>query len=313
MFETPVLLIIFNRPDTTRRVFEVIRQQKPKYLFVAADGPRLDHPEDEGKCSAARNEINVDWDCELKTLYRTENRGCGLGPSEAITWFFENVDQGIILEDDVIPHPSFFKYCSELLLRFNNDQRISMISGINLISPWKAENASYLFSYMGGIPGWATWKRAWSKFDYSLSEWETTDSKNRIKRLLGNNAIFNHFSRYFNHFASTKQIDVWDYQWLFSRWNILGCSIVPCVNLVNNIGFGPDATHTITFDHPQSKIQASEILFPLKHKSFQIDTEYDQLVFKTLFREKRAGIFKIFKRAIRRVLSNPRRNSVITS
>ena len=165
MFETPVLLLIFNRPALTREVFDTIRQQKPKFLFVAADGPRPDRKDDIEKCKATREIINPDWDCELYTLYRDENLGCGRGPAEVISWFFNHVEQGIILEDEVIPSMSFSRYCSELLEIYRDEQRVFMISGINLLSPWKAEESSYTFAYLGGIPAWAPWKRAWDKFD----------------------------------------------------------------------------------------------------------------------------------------------------
>lgn len=302
MFDTPILLIIFNRPDTTRRVFETIKLQKPKYLFVAADGPRPDKPDDIAKCHAARNEIKVDWDCELKTLYRSKNRGCGNGPAEAITWFFEYVEMGIILEDDIIPHPSFFSFCNEILKKFEFNDHVAMVSGINLISPWNADKASYVFSYMGGIPGWATWRRAWCNFDYSLNGWKTEESKTRIKKLLNNNEAYKHYAKSFDYFSNNNQGDVWDYQWLFSRWNTQGCSIVPCVNLIENIGFGLDATHTKTTDHPQSRIKAEEISFPLKHHFFQIDKEYDQIVIKTYFRKRRMYIPKALINKIKSII-----------
>jgi len=131
MFETPILLIIFNRPGTTRLVFEVIRQQKPEYLYVAADGPRSGREDDIEKCKAAREIIKVDWECELHTLYREQNLGCGRGPADAITWFFNNVEQGIILEDDSVPHPDFFKYCSELLEVYKDNDKIKVIGSAN--------------------------------------------------------------------------------------------------------------------------------------------------------------------------------------
>jgi hypothetical protein len=302
MFETPILLIIFNRPETTRRVFEVIRQQKPMHFYVAADGPRHDRNDDIEKCKAAREVINVDWECEFQTLYRTENRGCGHGPAEAITWFFNNVEQGIILEDDIIPDTSFFNYCAELLIRFKDDERVAMISGINLLSPWKTVEASYFFSFMGGIPGWATWRRSWVNFDMELSEWKTKKSKQRIKDLLGHNEAFDHFGKYFDHFSNVKRDDMWDYQWLYSRWNARGCSIVPSINLLENIGFGPDATHTITPDHPQAKMRADRMTFPLRHRSFIIDREYDRIIFKTFIKDRNDGFLRRIIGAAKKLL-----------
>ena len=305
MLETPILLIIFNRPETTKQVFEAIRKQQPKYLYVAADGPRPDRPDDVEKCEAVRNIIKVDWECELHTLFRTENRGCGFGPAEAITWFFENVEQGIILEDDVVPHSSFFDYCQQLLNLYKDDERVAMISGINLISPWKFDEASYIFSYMGGIPGWATWKRAWTKFDYFIKEWKTKDSKQRIKRLLSNNIAYKHFAKHFDYFSSINRNDVWDFQWAFTRWNIQGCAIVPGINLIENIGFGPDATHTSNNNHPQARLKADAMKFPLRHRSFHIDREYDSLIFDEFVREPEPCIINKLKKSLKRFLTRP--------
>ena len=302
MFNTPILLLIFNRPETTRQVFEVIRQQRPKYLYVAADGPRPGRENDVLNCAAARAIIKTDWDCELHTHYRDQNLGCGRGPAKAITWFFQNVEQGIIIEDDVIPDNTFFSFCAELLEKYKNDQRIAMISGINLVSPWKEGEASYFFALMGGIPGWATWRRAWENFEYSLQEWKTEESKRIIKELLSNKPAFIHFERYFNDFSTTERVDVWDYQWLFARWNAGACSIVPAINLIENIGFGPDATHTVTPDHPQAGIKAGSIDFPLRHRSFKIDQNYDRIIFDTFIRETPSGIVKITKRLVKKIL-----------
>jgi len=212
------------------------------------------------------------------------------------------VEQGIIIEDDVIPNYSFFSFCAELLEKYKNEYRVAMISGINLISPWKEEEASYFYALMGGIPGWATWRRAWEKFEYSLQEWKTEDSKKSIKKLLSNKRAFNHFEKYFNDFSETERADVWDYQWLFARWNPGACSIVPAVNLIENIGFGPDATHTVTPDHPQSSIKAGTINFPLRHRSYMIDKTYDRIIFNTFIRETSPGIINKSKQLVKKFL-----------
>jgi hypothetical protein len=173
MLLTPVLFIIFNRPGTTQQVFDAIKQQKPKYLFVAADGPRPDKPDDKEKCKATRAIIDqVDWDCNLKTLFRDENRGCGYGPAEAITWFFDHVEEGIILEDDCLPSPYFFKFCSVILERYKSDTRIGIISGTNPLIRWNINQKDYIFSRFGSTWGWATWRRAWMYFDHEMNNWE---------------------------------------------------------------------------------------------------------------------------------------------
>ncbi|MBA4056200.1 MAG: nucleotide-diphospho-sugar transferase, partial [Marivirga sp.] len=162
--ETPVLLLIFNRPDTTRRVFEAIRKARPKRLFVAADGPRQHKPEDADRCAKARKiATDVDWECEVKTFFRDTNVGCGRGPSGGISWFFEHVDEGIILEDDCLPSPLFFRFCAELLERYRDDKRVMEIGGNTFMDEANRDKEySYYFSSHNNIWGWATWKRAWA-------------------------------------------------------------------------------------------------------------------------------------------------------
>ena len=290
-FYTPVLLIIFNRPDTTRQVFEVIRQIKPKFLFVAADGPRPGREDDIEKCKAARKIINVDWECELITLYRNENLGCGKGPVDAISWFFKNIDQGIILEDDVLPHHSFFPFCQELLLRFKDDKRVAMIGGLNFLNRWKSKKASYFYSTTGATPGWACWRRVWENFDYDINNWNTVECKKKIKSLVKDKNVFKYYSGIFSELSITPKDDVWDYQWLFTRMNY-GSSIIPSVNLISNIGFGEDATHTIVPDHLHSKMILNEIKFPLVHKEVTIDRLFDWYVFERYLNPQKKTIFK---------------------
>ena len=156
-----VLFIIFNRPETTQRVFDAIRLAKPTRLYIAADGPRENKTGEKELCEQARKIAqNVDWDCEVKTLFQKENLGCGKAVSHAISWFFENEDMGIILEDDCLPHQSFFKYCEELLEKYKNNDRIGIISGNNFQKKRKIGSFSYYFSDIVNIWGWATWARS---------------------------------------------------------------------------------------------------------------------------------------------------------
>ena len=170
LFETPVLFLIFNREDTTQKVFNVLRRQKPKYLYVAADGPRKNKEGEAEKCRRTRDIINqVDWDCELKTLFREENRGCKMAVSSAISWFFEQVEQGIILEDDCLPHPSFFPFCEELLIRYKDDDRIGHIGGNCFLPGLIEDGLSYDFCSISHIWGWASWRRVWKNYDVNFS------------------------------------------------------------------------------------------------------------------------------------------------
>ena len=167
---TPIVFLIFNRPDTTKRVFEAIRQAKPKKLLVVADGPRDDRQGEAEKCAAVRSIIDtVDWDCKVLTNYADVNLGCGLRVSSGLDWVFEQVEEAIILEDDCLPHPSFFPFCEEMLDLYRHDERIMHIAGTNSLEEWKSDVQSYHFSYTGGIWGWATWQRAWKYYHFKMS------------------------------------------------------------------------------------------------------------------------------------------------
>lgn len=244
-FHVPILFIIFNRPDTTLDVFNNIRSMQPTQLFVAADGPRDNVVADVEKCSRARKIATaVDWDCEVHTLFRDRNLGCGLGPSSAITWFFEHVEEGIILEDDCLPDKSFYLFCETLLDYYRNMLQVMHISGDNFQYGRKRANGSYYFSRYTHSWGWATWRRAWSHYDfYSMPE------------------------EYREH--------SWDYQWELSVAKQQGLTVLPNINLVKNIGFGPDATHTKK-SAIYSNLLAHEIKFPLIHpKTIRINRKAD--------------------------------------
>ena len=283
-FETPVLFLIFNREDTTQKVFDAIRQQKPRYLFVAADGARKNKPEDAEKCRRVREIIKqVDWDCELKTLFREENLGCKLAVSSAITWFFENVEQGIILEDDCLPDPSFFPYCEELLDRYKDDTRIGHISGNNFLQNIIEENRSYDFCTCPHIWGWATWRRVWKNFDLNFPFWEEEKDKRHL--LFYSNWEKFYFSSFISDaLANKKKFSVWDTQYWFTLRLQSQMSVYPAVNLVTNIGLGePDATHTTKKKNKQL-VPISGIHFPLNHPKYvSRNKELDNKTVKKLF------------------------------
>jgi hypothetical protein len=255
---SPVLFLIFNRPELTRQVFARIREAKPAKLFVAADGPRSDKPEDIDKCHITRSLIHVDWDCELYTLYRDKNLGIGLGPATAISWFFENVQQGIILEDDCLPNDDFFYFCSQLLDYYKDNRNILSISGTNILEKFNS-TYSYVYSYYGGIWGWATWRRAWGLYDYKMRQWNDYQIKLKIFNLLSDKRQYEGVKRIFDNMPLT-----WDVQWFFTRLAYGGLSIVPVKNLVSNIGFGKEATHTINEDCNLSRLPVYDLEFPLK-------------------------------------------------
>jgi hypothetical protein len=287
MFEVPILLLIFNREDTTRQVFDAIRRQKPKYLFIAADGARRSKPGEIETCQRVRDIVTqIDWDCELKTLFRDENIGCKIAVSEAITWFFGQVEQGIILEDDCLPDLSFFPYCEELLNRYKNDTRIGHISGNCFLPEAIDKNYSYNFSSIAHIWGWATWRRVWQNFDIRFPFWDEA-KKDKVKR----KSLFNskreeiYFSTFIGDALSFRyNFSVWDTQYFFLLRTQSQLSIYPSVNLVRNIGIGSDlATHT-SKKKDKLCIPLSSIHFPLKHpESVLRNKELDDLTIKNFF------------------------------
>lgn len=258
MFYTPVLFLIFNRPDTTFKVFEVIKHIKPKALFIAADGPRLGKEGEIKKCQQAREVIKqIDWECEVHTLLRENNLGCKKAVSFAIDWFFEHVEEGIILEDDTLPHPDFFAFCANLLQRHRNDLRVMHIGGNNLLPHGIVKQMPYYFSIYNHIWGWATWRRAWRLYDREMTQLERFIEQNQIKAIT-NSKIEQQY--WIESFLKVRrgEIDTWDLQWTFSIWNKGGMAALPSVNLVSNIGFRADATHT-TGDSPLANLPTQSL------------------------------------------------------
>jgi hypothetical protein len=287
IFKTPILFLIFNREDTTQKVFEAIRQRKPKYLFVAADGPRKNKIDEAERCQRTRDIIKqVDWDCELKTLFRDENLGCKIAVSSAITWFFEQVEQGIILEDDCLPDPSFFPYCEELLNRYKDDTRIGHISGNCFFPNQLDKDYSYNFCSMSHIWGWATWRRVWKNYDVNFPYW----SKYRYNQEVRNRIFNNLWEKiYFSSFISDtlsgkRKINTWDVQYLFMLRLQHQLSVYPICNLVTNIGL-----NSIFDTHTSSKsdklcIHLSSLSFPLKHPEYIVpNSKIDKTTMKKSF------------------------------
>jgi len=282
-FSTPILFLIFNRPEITQSVFEEIKKQKPKYLYVAADGARPNIVEDLEKCKATRALVieGIDWDCEVKILFRDENLGCGKAVSEAITWFFDNVEQGIILEDDCLPHPSFFGYCETLLERYKEDEKVYAIGGTNFQNGNQIGDDSYFFSNYAYVWGWASWRRAWDLYDFNLKQLEAYKEKQLIKTIDKRSVFKNYWISIYEKVVN-KEIDTWDYQWNFAIWNNGGLTIVPNVNLISNIGFGNEATHTggsSVFEKMATK-DIGELIHP---KRIQVDEKADRYVSDACF------------------------------
>jgi hypothetical protein len=280
MFDVPVLFLIFNRHQESIEVFRRIKEVKPRFLYISGDGPR-DKVEKE-KIEIIRKDIlsQINWKCEIKTLFRENNLGCKEAVNSAINWFFDNEEQGIILEDDCLPDISFFHFCSIMLNKYALDNRIMMVSGNNNLGLYKNSD-SYLFSRIGSIWGWATWRRAWELNKDGFKYWDQIRESNYLFQLFKSKlqAIFR--TNVFNK-TNEGEINTWDYTWTYNRIVNNGLSIVPNKNLITNIGFGSESTHTryIYFDNrylQRYEINNNSINHPEK---MIIDFNYDNRVFK---------------------------------
>lgn len=261
---TPVVLIIFNRTDTTQRVFDAIREVKPLKLLVISDAPRINREGEAEQCEATRAIINqVDWECEVLTNHSNINLGPRKRISSGLDWVFEQVEEAIVLEHDCLPGATFFRYCEELLEKYRDDERIMIISGNNLQFGRKRNQHSYYFSRYIHIWGWATWRRAWEKYDVSIPKWNELKDSSWLSDLLDNQQAVMYWSGIFD--AIISGYDTWDYSLVFSLWINEGLSISPQVNLVSNIGFGENAENCKNISSILANMLVEELEFPLQH------------------------------------------------
>ena len=292
---TPVAFFVFNRPDIAARVFAEIAKAKPPKLLVVADGPRLEKAGESEKVTATRAIIDlVDWDCEVLTNYSDVNLGCKQRVSSGINWVFEQVEEAIILEDDILPMPSFFRFCEELLIKYQNNQNVMVVSGCNLISNRYAPEDSYYFSKYNHIWGWATWRRAWKLYDITMNNWPRFYDDGKLNMICkGNSIAINYWKDKLDSMYYEQRYSAWDYQWAFTVWQMNGLAIRPATNLTLNIGFGESATHT-SGAIPTFIVESipSEILFPLKHPLIVVQDEFaDNLTDKYVFKITYLGYF----------------------
>lgn len=301
-FNTPILFLVFNRPDTTRKVFEVIRQVKPRYLYIAADGPRPGNQNDEENCKAVKQLFkNIDWDCELHTLYRDQNLGCRNAVSSAITWFFDNVEEGIVLEDDILPDLSFFPYCQQLLEYYRHDERVMHIAGFNVCGKWKEKKQSYHGSYFGGIWGWASWRRAWQRYDVDIKQWEDQQLQENVLKTYFPPELREQRKALYNDLYQGK-INTWDYQWTLARLINGGLCVIPSVNLTENIGFGEGSTHTATAPD-WAKQKSYKITLPLNTKTvLKQDKDYDKVHLNLSSDKQNASLNGLVKKLLRKLV-----------
>lgn len=292
--KTPVAFIIFKRPETTKRVFEAIRQAKPPKLLVIADGSRDDRQGEAEKCQATRAIIKqVDWNCQVLTHYSEINLGCAKRVSSGLNWVFEQVEEAIILEDDCLPEPTFFRFCEELLERYRYDERIASISGQNVQFRRRRTEYDYYFSHYNHIWGWATWRRAWQHYDFYMKHWPEIKKGNFLSNVLGDDKAVKIWTKVFQNMYDGNKYNTWDFQWQFTCWIHNSLGIISDINLISNIGFGEDSTHVSSKKDKLANFPTESLKFPLKHPPFMIrNTQADKFTLQNLFSSLDPSIFQ---------------------
>ncbi|MBW6441968.1 hypothetical protein K0B04_03665 [Patescibacteria group bacterium] len=282
-FKTPILIAAFNRVETTKRVFEVVRSMKPEKLFIALDGPRDNKVGEKEKCEEVKKVFeNIDWKCDVKTLFRERNMGCPKAIPGAIDWMFSQVDEGIILEDDCVPNETFFDFCETMLEKYRNDNSVMMVGGTNFFPDKFFSTKSYFFSRYSFIWGWATWKRAWAKYDIEMKSYPDFKEKGGMRKILPN--VFERFfwkTSFDNKYRGYH--DNWDAKWYYTLFSSNGLGIVPEVNLITNIGSGPDASVTVNLDN-RLILPATSLPYPLRHPDKITENKnYSRKTFRRVF------------------------------
>ena len=300
--KTPVVFVIFNRPETTEKVFEAIRKARPEKLLVVADAPRPGHPTDTERCAATRAIIGrVDWNCEVLTNYAETNMGVGPRLSSGFDWVFNLVEEAIILEDDCLPHPTFFRFCEEMLNRHRHDTRVTSVSGHNMQLGHSRTPHSYYYSRYNHIWGWATWRRTWQLYDFKMKLWPVVKEENVLASILETPKSVRIWSKIFQELYDGMTF-TWDYQLTFACWINNGLGIIPDVNLVSNIGHGSGATNTHESDSPYSNLPTAEMQFPLRHPPYVVrNFAADQFTENTLF-DYQPSLGKRIRRKLRKTI-----------
>jgi len=263
--DIPILFLTFNRLEETKRVFSSIRAQQPKKLYVVSDGARADRSGEDVLVEQVRDYIRreIDWECEVFYDFAVENMGCGKRVSSGISWFFDHEEMGVILEDDCLPDPSFFVFCAELLNRYKDDSQVGVISGNSYVPRSKCGEHSYYFSSLFNCWGWATWRRVWKNYDFNMTSWKNNRTAGWLKKNVGGSLgrrelVACNFDK-----VASGEIDTWDYQLSYALLDSQFLNVAPSVDLVENIGFNENATHTL--GEQKAALTANRMEFPLRH------------------------------------------------
>ncbi len=299
-YNTPILFIIFNRPELTAKAFEQIRNIKPSRLYIASDGPRFDTEVELNLVKSTREIVSVvDWESDVKRKYNNHNLGCGKNVSTAINWLFENEEMGIILEDDCVASPAFFPYAGAMLEYYKNDSRIMHISGSRYNTERKRNEASYFFSKYGHIWGWATWRRAWQKFDLEMSKWPECYNDGILKDRMSSEKEYNYWSYKFNRIFNSEIMHSWGFQWQFCLFINNGLCITPRENLISNVGSSGVHTKKANKFLFRTTIDSYKIL---DHPNFILQNSwFDNFHFLKHFYKKRNFIVRVLRKVRRSI------------
>lgn len=300
---TPVVFIVFNRPEPTRRVLERIRQARPPQLLVVCDGPRAHVPTDAARVAEVREIIaqSIDWPCELRTDFAETNLGCRERVTSGLNWAFSLVEEAVILEDDCLADPSFFTFCDAMLARYRNDEKVMHVNGTNFLASRWRPSTSYYFSKYVWVWGWATWRRAWQQYDPTMASWNERLPALENRFDSGSERAF--WLSTFNHArADWTAANTWDFQWIYTCWSLGGFTIVPSVNLVENLGFGLDATHTTDTSADHLHLTASPLQITTHPRTVSRSRLRDHQMFCAYAGEPRADL-KDSLRVVRQTLS----------
>ncbi|MEM0951073.1 MAG: nucleotide-diphospho-sugar transferase [Cyanobacteria bacterium P01_H01_bin.74] len=302
MTQSPVLVIIFNRAESALKVIDALRLVKPERVYINADGPRPHKAGEAELCTETRKAVvnAIDWPCDIKTRFLDENRGCGKATSSGISWFFETEEQGIIFDDDCVPHPDFFKFCDEILETYKDDTRVMHVSGNNFMRGQKVGDASFYWSNHALVWGWATWKRAWQHFDINYRDFETFIANNEISNLFDDFIIRQYRLYHWKklHKQRLTKPTSWAFAWSYAVYTNSGLCANPNVNLVTNVGFGENATHQRLSSDPDSNLPTQSI-GQISHPTHMVPAKNaDRFVLKNHNLYSLKGIFwKVFYKA----------------
>lgn len=297
-FGVPVAILNFNRPHLTRGVFEVIRQIKPRRLLLIADGPRASKPDDIRLCEEVRAIFDeIDWDCEVSRKFSDTNLGSFKSNSSGLNWVFDTVEEAIIIEDDCVPSISFFRYCEELLERYRDDPRVGVITGYNLGFPANGrESDSYFFSAYTLNWAWASWRRVWRQVDLDMFWWKQETGSKMLRALFPRSAEWRYWYELYERIHSGEMKNAWDYQLILSSFRHSQLCVIPRVNLVSNIGFGPEGTNCMDESSLMHDVPRGELEFPLVHPAdMQCSSSVDYAIFRIRFQPSHPPLWMLVK------------------